>query len=139
MAWTWNISAVVAGEQEIEVFGQVLFSGNYTTGGDNGGTLVTTNGANTAGWPDVKFFESVLHATRPAHLGNIQIEMGAGASNGVNAVIVPVAASSIPKIKLFRADTGAELGNNAAYSAATSGNISASVYSSMQLNYRKNL
>jgi hypothetical protein len=128
MAWTMNINSILPGEDEIVIAGQLVFSSSYSTGGDGSGTFVTTNGANTAGWPDVKPFESVVHATRTPHNGNVQFD------GGWIAVIVPVASNPIPKIKIINPSTQAEL-SAGAYPASITG----ATYHFMQLNYRKNL
>lgn len=128
MAWTFNISALPSDHQQVEAFGQVQFSGSYSTGGDGGGTFVTTPGANTAGWPDFKPGESGLHAARAPIRGNLQVD------GGYIGVVVPVPGSFIPKLKLINPATGAELASGA-YPAA----ITSAVYHSLELDYRKNL
>ncbi|HXE30745.1 MAG TPA: hypothetical protein VN515_02965 [Terriglobales bacterium] len=128
MAWTFNISALPSGKTQIEAFGQVQFSGNYTTGGDGSGTFVTTAGANTAGWPDFKPGDSVLHAGRPPVRGSFQVD------GGYIGVIVPVAGSAIPKLKLINPATGSELA-----AGAYPGAITGAVYHSLELDYRINL
>ncbi|HXR97000.1 MAG TPA: hypothetical protein VN709_04070 [Terriglobales bacterium] len=128
MAWTFNISALPVDRSQTEAFGQVQFSGNYTTGGDAAGTFVTAAGTNTAGWPDYKRGASQLHASRPPVRGNFQVD------GGYIGVIVPVANSAVPKLKLINPATGAELAAGA-YPAA----ITSAVYHTLELDYRVNL
>lgn len=129
MAWTFNMSALIGdGKNQVEAFGQVQFSGSYSTGGDGSGTIVATPGANTAGWPDFHRASSVLHASRAPIRGNFQVD------GGYIGVIVPVANSAIPKLKLINPATGAELAAGA-YPAAITG----AVYHSLELDYRVNL
>lgn len=128
MAWAFNISAMAEGETQVEAFGQVQFSGSYATGGDGAGAFVTTPGANTAGWPDFKPGASVLHAARAPIRANFQVD------GGYIGVVVPVAGSAIPKLKLINPATNSELAAGA-YPAA----ITAAVYHSLELDYRKNL
>ena len=127
MAWTFNISALPPGRTQIEAFGQVQFSGSYTTGGDGSGTFNPAPGSNTAGWPDFKMASGVPASEAPIR-GQVQLD------GGYLAVIVPVAGSYIPKIKVINPATGAELAAGA-YPAALTG----AVYSTMELDYRLNL
>ncbi len=128
MAWTWNISSLNRENTQVKAFGQVIFTGNYTAGGDAAGTFNTANGANTAGWPDFKPAGSVLHAELTPVGGQVS-----GDTSYVG-VVVPVAASPVPKIKLVDAATGAEVAAGA-YPAA----VTASVYTTMELRFRTNL
>lgn len=128
MAWTWNINSINRENTKVEAFGQVVFSGNYTTGGDAAGTFNTANGANTAGWPDSKPAGSVLHAAQAPVGGRLSSD------SGYLPVVVPVAGSPVPKIKLVNAATGTELAAGA-YPAALTG----SVYTTMDLRFPTNL
>ena len=128
MAWTFNISALPSEKPQVAAFGQVQFSGNYTTGGDGAGSFVTTAGANTAGWPDFKNASAILPASRTPIRGHLQID------GGYVGVIVPVAGTSMPKLKLIDATTGSELAAGA-YPAS----LTAAVYHSLELDYRVNL
>lgn len=125
MAWTFNVSQIVRREQDIEVFGTVTFSGNYTTGGDNSGTLVI--GSNTGGWPDWRPQVSGLHASLQPISGTFH------ADAGYTGTIVPVAAQVLPKLKLYSAaDTEVTAG---AYPAGVTG----ATNHQLRLVYRKNL
>lgn len=129
MPWTFNISALAGdGKNQVEAFGQVQFSGSYTTGGDGSGTFIATPGANTAGWPDWHPNESALHASRAPIRGNFQVD------GGYIGVIVPVAGSPTPKLKLINPSNNSELAAGA-YPAAITG----AVYHSLELDYRLNL
>ncbi len=127
MAWTFNISALPADKTQVEAFGQLQFSGNYTTGGDAAGTFNPAAGANTAGWPDFKL-ASALPASLPPIRGTVQMD------GGYVAVIVPVAGSTVPKLKVINPATGNELAAGA-YPAAITG----AVYHTLELGYRTNL
>lgn len=127
MAWTFNISALASERTHVRAFGQVQFSGNYTTGGDGSGTFVTTPGANTAGWPEANN-SAGLPASLPPILGHLQMD------GGYVGVIVPAANTTVPKLKVINPATGAELAAGA-YPAAITG----AVYHTLDLGFRTNL
>ena len=127
MAWTFNISALASERTQMRAFGQVQFSGSYTTGGDGGGTFVTTPGANTAGWPEFKN-AGALTASLPPVQGQFQMD------GGYVGVVVPAANTTVPKLKIINPATGTELAAGA-YPAAITG----AVYHSLDLGYRINL
>lgn len=125
MAWTLKVSAINQGDPLLEVFGQLVFSGNYTTGGDNGGTFDASGDAG-AGWTNF-LNESAVHAGRPPVKGNLQFDAGYW------AVLVPVAGQPLPKIKIYSGN-GVELAAGA-YPAAITG----AAQHTMELDYKKNL
>lgn len=127
MAWTFNISALASERTVLRAFGQVQFSGSYTTGGDGSGSFVTSPGANTAGWPDYKNAAG-LPASLPPVQGQFQMD------GGYVGVIVPAAGSTVPKLKVINPATGSELAAGA-YPVAITG----AVYHSLDLSYRTNL
>lgn len=127
MAWTFNISALASERTQLRAFGQVQFSGSYTTGGDGSGTFVTTPGANTAGWPDFNTGGG-LPASLPPVDGTFLMD------GGYVGVIVPAANTTVPKLKIINPATGSELAAGA-YPAAITG----AVYHTLNLGYRINL
>ncbi len=126
MSWTLTVSALTRGEQTLEAFGSLSFSGAYTTGGDAPGALAY--GANSAGFPQLRM-ESVVHAGQMPISGRVDL------GSGYQGQFVPAAGTGIlPAIKIFVAATGAELAAGA-YPAALTGGTSAQA----SLNYAKNV
>ena len=125
MAWTYLISSITSNDTTIEVFGQLQFSGNYTTGGDGSGTFQI--GGNTAGFP--QFFQ-----TSALHAGQAPVRYGLHLDDGYRGVMVPGSGPSNFKLKLFDTATGAEL-SAAAYPAG----ITSAGYHGLSLAYVKNL
>jgi hypothetical protein len=125
MAWTLYLSSIVRSDTTTEAFGQLQFSGNYTTGGDAAGTVQV--GGNTAGLPQYTQ-TSKLHASLPAIMYNLQID------GGYMGVIVPGTGATNFKIKLINPSTGAELASGAYPAALTS-----AIYHTLGLNYLSNL
>lgn len=111
MAWTYLISSITPNESTTEVFGQLQFSGSYTTGGDASGAFQI--GGATAGYPQFRQ-TSALHAGQAPLSYNMQLDAG------YRGVLVPGSGPSNFKLKLFDLATGAELAA-AAYPAGLTG------------------
>ncbi len=124
MAWSYNISSLIPSGNTINVFGQLQFSGSYTTGGDAAGAF--NIGGNTAGLPQFTLTSGV-HAALPPTEYNVQLD------GGYLGVVIPGAGAAL-KIKVINPATGAELAAGAYPAALTS-----AVYHTMQLAYLKNL
>ena|SRR5690348_16514491 len=127
MPWTFNVSALTEGEQDLAVFGQLRFSGNYASGGDTGSVVI---GGNTLGWPDWRPAASALHAALPPIAATIQLD------GGYTAALVPAGSGSSGfKLKIVDPATHSELAAAGYPAALTSG----TPYHVMALTYRKNL
>jgi hypothetical protein len=120
VAWTYKVSTMygTAAGQVIQVFGQLIFSGSYATGGDAGGTFDFTQ-TNTLNMPN--YLEvNALHATRAPLTYQVQIDAG------FFGFVVYAAATSATnfKIKIVNSTTGAELGAGAYPGALTGAGLS---------------
>lgn len=136
MSWNWIITKIDDEGEMLSAFGQLVFTGNYATGGDAGGTVNLDKGTagvsgvsqNTAGLPVFLSGQTQLRATRPAFEQNIQIE------SGYNAVIVPGSGPTNFKIKIIDPSTKAELGAGAYPAALTS-----AVFNYLLLKFKRNI
>ena len=137
MAWNFIVTSIRESDRYTSVFGQLLFTGNYTTGGDASGTVALdlgTNGVagttkNTAALPVFLGGQTNVRATRPALEQNVQIE------SGYAAVLVPNGTGPFTfKIKIIDPATKAELAAGA-YPAAITG----AVFNYLTMEYKKNL
>lgn len=125
MAWTYRISSITSHDATVGVFGQLQFSGNYSTGGDASGTFQI--GGATAGFP--QFLQ-----TGTLHAGQSPLSYALQLDGGYRGVLSPGSGPSNFKLKLFDTATGAEL-SAAAYPAG----ITAGTLHVLSLSYAKNL
>jgi len=125
MAWTYRISAITSHDSTTEVFGQLQFSGSYSTGGDASGAFQI--GGATSGF-------SQLMQTSALHAGQAPVAYSMQLDDGYRGVLVPGSGPSNFKLKLFDAATGAEL-SAAAYPAG----VSSAAQHTLKLAYAKNL
>jgi hypothetical protein len=137
MALSFRVTSYVEEDRYISVFGQLVFTGNYSTGGDS---LLNTAGnvapeilppglpANTASMPVFLNGQTAVHASRPPLVWNVAIE------SGYNPVLVPGSGPFNFKVKLFDPATKAELAAGA-YPAA----VTAAVFNTLELRYKKNI
>lgn len=125
MAWTYRISSITSNDATTEVFGQLQFSGSYTTGGDASGTF--QSGGSTAGFP--QFMQ-----TSAVHAGQAPLRYSMQLDGGYRGVLAPGSGPSNFKLKLFDAATGAEL-SPAAYPAG----VTSATLHTLSLSYAKNL
>lgn len=126
MAWTFTPTTIIRGEQTVEVFGSLAFSGNYATGGDASGILNQV-GAGTGGWPQFAPATPDVPASFPPIAGVVHLDQG------YSGVFIPGAGVLPSKIKIYSA-AGTEL-TAAAYPAALTGGAQ----STAALTFRKSL
>lgn len=127
MAWTLKASLVDDEGEFLKVFGQLVFSGNYSTGGDGSGTFDFT-GVNTASLPVFLSGQTQLHAARGPFEYSVNLE------GGFQAVVIPGTAPGNTKIKIWVTSTGAELAAGA-YPAGITGNV----FHSLMFKFKKNI
>lgn len=125
MAWTYHISSITSNDSTVEVFGQLQFSGSYTTGGDASGSFQI--GGATAGFP--QFLQ-----TSALHAGQAPVRYSMQLDGGYRGVLAPGSGPSNFKLKLFDAATGAEL-SAAAYPAG----VTSATLHALSLSYVKNV
>jgi len=120
----------------LNVFGQLLFTGNYMAGGevptvalDIGSAGVVGTNKNTASLPVFLTGQTAIHATRPPHEINIQSEAGTHIP-----VLIPGTSALNFKIKQIVVSTGAELAAGA-YPAAITG----AIFNYLMLKFKKNI
>lgn len=136
MSWTWIITKIDDEGEFLKAFGQILFSGNYVTGGDGVGTVVLDKGtagvsgvtANSAGMPVFLSGQTGLRTTRPPFSWNIQVE------SGYNPVLIAGSSATNFKIKFWDPATKAELAAGG-YPAALTG----AVFNTLEVAYKKNI
>jgi hypothetical protein len=126
MAVAFRVTSIIESDRFVSLFGQVLFTGNYTTGGDTVTFDFVT--ANTANLPVFLDGQTALHASRPPMKYNIQIE------SGFTAVVVPGTSATGFKFKVWDPSTKAEIAAGA-YNAA----ITAAVFNFLEVDYKKNI
>jgi hypothetical protein len=137
MPISFRVTSYVEEDRYISVFGQLVFTGNYATGGD---VLLNAAGAaapeilppglpaNTASMPVFLNGQTAVHATRQPLVWNVAIE------SGYNPVLVPGSGAFNFKIKLFDPSTKAELAAGA-YPAS----VIAAVFNTLELRFKKNI
>src|ERR1700693_3748639 len=126
MAVAFRVTSIIESDRFVSLFGQVLFTGSYATGGDTVTYDFVT--PNTASLPVFLDGQTGLHASRPPMKYNIQIE------SGYTAVVVPGTTSNNFKFKVWDPATKAEIGSGA-YPAA----ITAAVFNFLEVDYKKNI
>lgn len=132
MPWTINVSAYFGGAAALvsNVFGQISFSGSYTTGGDTG---TFTFGGNTINLP--QFLEaSVLHASRPPIIYQIQLDGGF-----IGLLIFPATGANATnfKIKIINTTSGNELAAGT-YASGAAALVAATAQNTILLQYKQN-
>lgn len=126
MPISYRITSIIESDRYVSVFGQIVFSGNYTTGGDS---LLNVAGqvapealppgtpANTGGLFVFTGGQTEVHVTRAPLEYNLQLDIGTGSTAGVQGALIPGNGAFNFKIKLSNSSSGAELTNATAYSA----------------------
>jgi hypothetical protein len=136
MAWKLNVSRLDDEGEFLSLFGQLVFSGVYATGGDGVGSFDFT-GVNTALLPVFLSGQTQLHATRSAFEYSINFEAGfTGVIAGnLNTPGTPTGM----KLKIWNTTTGAELAAGAYPAGGGTGNIIGNPYHSAMFKFKKNL
>lgn len=127
MPQAFRITNVSEANQLVTLFGQLIFTGNYVTGGESPTFDFTT--ANTASIPVFLNGQTGLHATRPPLKWNVQIE------SGYVAVLVPSTGATNFKIKIW--DPGAAKAEISA--GAYPASMLTAVYNTLEIQYKKNV
>lgn len=138
MAISFRVTAVTEKGDFVAYFGQLIFTGNYSTGGDS---LVNAAGAtapeafppgtpgNTASLAVFLLGQTNARVTRPPITFNIQTESGL-----YTPVLIPGTTAFNFKIKQVVVATGNELAAGA-YPAAITG----AVFNYLEIAYKKNI
>ena|ERR1700688_401695 len=136
MAWKLNVSRLDDEGEFLSLFGQLVFSGVYATGGDGVGSFDFT-GVNTALLPVFLSGQTALHATRAAFEYSINFE--AGFTGVIAGNLASPGTPGGMKIKIWNTTTGAELAAGAYPAGGGTGNIIGNPYHSAMFKFKKNL
>lgn len=137
MPISYRVTSVRDEGEYVLSFGQIIFSGNYPTGGDILNNAANqqqpeifppSGPANTAGMPVFLTGMTALRVSRTPFEWNVQME------SGYNVVLVPGAGPFNFKLKILDPATKAELPNGA-YPAAITG----AVFNVLELRFKKNI
>jgi hypothetical protein len=138
MAVSFRVTSVAEKGDMVTFFGQLVFTGNYVSGGDS---LLNAAGAvapelfppglpaNTASMPVFLFGQTAPHVTRQPFIWNIQME------SGYVGIIVPGSGSFNFKIKVW--DPGAAKAELSA--GAYPASVLAAVFNTLEISYKKNI
>jgi len=137
MAISYRITSIVEEDRYVSVFGQLVFTGNYPTGGDSLSNaagavapevLPPSGPSNTASMPVFLNGQTAVHVSRQPFVWNVAIE------SGYSPVLIPGSGSFNFKIKLWDPATKAELAAGAYPASVTGG-----VYNTLEVRFKKNI
>jgi hypothetical protein len=146
MPLSFRVTSYVEEDRYVSVFGQLIFTGSYVTGGDS---LLNAAGqqapeafppglpANTGGLFVFLNGQTAVHATRPPLVYNIQLDIGAGSTAGALAVLKPGSGALNFLVKLYNSSTGAEFAASA-YSGQAA-RLDNATGTTMELRFKKNV